>query len=288
MNTFQVLKHIESQLEYYTPSEILVAEYVLKFPDKVIEMTTKQLALAAGSSEAAIIRFCKRIGINSFSGLKIELAKGVNMEEVYGRVLNSPLHFKDNLETVLNKVMVNTFQALNNTEKLISLTEIEKAVESLHNAERVYLYGAGGSAVVVEDFTQKLLRVNFLAFQASDIHVQMMMSANLTSKDVLFVVSTSGHTKEVIKLMTVAREKGATIILLTQHGKSPARKLADITLTISEEEHNLRIGTMTARIAQLVVIDCLFVSLCMKKGHGVYEQIINTHQVVQRMKEGEE
>ena len=161
-------------------------------------------------------------------------------------------------------------------------------MNAFHEAERVYLYGVGGSAVVAEDFTQKLLRLNYLAFQASDIHVQMMMAANLTERDVLFVVSTSGQTKEILKLMNVAQEKGATIVLLTQHGKSPARKLADIVLTISEEENNIRIGTMTARIAQLVVIDALFVALCMKKGHGVYEQIIHTHEVVQRMKEEEE
>ena len=288
MTEFQVLKHIKSQMENYTPSEIAVAQYVLEFPEKVMEMTTKQLSHSCGSSEAAIIRFCKRIGINSFSGLKIELAKSTNIEEAKSHDINTLLHFEDNLETVFNKVLVNTYQAIKNTEKLFSIDELDRAVNAFHNAERVYLYGAGGSAVVAEDFTQKLLRLNYLAFQASDIHVQMMMAANLTEHDVLFVVSTSGQTKEILKLMNVAQEKGATIVLLTQHGKSPARKLADIVLTISEEEHNIRIGTMTARIAQLVVIDALFVALCMKKGHGVYEQIIHTHEVVQRMKEGEE
>ncbi|MCC5801053.1 MurR/RpiR family transcriptional regulator [Rossellomorea vietnamensis] len=288
MTEFQVLKHIKSQMESFTPSEIAVAQYVLEFPEKVMEMTTKQLSHSCGSSEAAIIRFCKRIGINSFSGLKIELAKSTNIEETKSHDINTLLSFEDNLETVFNKVLVNTYQAIKNTEKLFSIDELGRAVNAFHEAERVYLYGVGGSAVVAEDFTQKLLRLNYLAFQASDIHIQMMMAANLTERDVLFVVSTSGQTKEILKLMNVAQEKGATIVLLTQHGKSPARKLADIVLTISEEEHNIRIGTMTARIAQLVVIDALFVALCMKKGHGVYEQIIHTHEVVQRMKEEEE
>lgn len=288
MTDFQVLKHIHNQMEFFTPSEEAVAQYVLEFPEKVMEMTTKQLAQACGSSEAAIIRFCKRIGINSFSGLKIELAKNSTTDEVQGPEIDSFLQLEDDLETVFNKVLVNTFQALRNTEKLFSIESLEQAANALHRAKRVYLYGAGGSAVVADDFTQKLLRLNFLAFQASDIHVQLMMAANLTKEDVLFLVSTSGHTKEILTLMNVAQEKGATIILLTQHGKSPARKLADIILTISREEHNIRIGTMTARIAQLMIIDALFVALCMKRGSGVYEQIIHTHQIVRRMKEEEE
>jgi len=288
MTEFHVLKHIKSQMEAFTPSEHAVAEYVLEYPDKVMEMTTKQLASSCGSSEAAIIRFCKRIGINSFSGLKIELAKTSWIEEPENPEVNTLLHFEDSLETVFSKVTMNTYQAIKNTEKLFSVEELERAVEALHHADRVYLYGVGGSAVVAEDFTQKILRLNYLAFQAGDIHVQMMMAANMTKNDVLFVVSTSGQTKEILRLMTVAQEKGAKIILLTQHGKSQARKLADIVLTISEEENNIRIGTMTARIAQLVIIDALFVALCMKKGHGVFEQIVETHNIVQRMKKEED
>ncbi|MHC8521304.1 SIS domain-containing protein [Rossellomorea sp. H39__3] len=61
---------------------------------------------------------------------------------------------------------------------------------------------------MAEDFTQKILRLNYLAFQAGDIHVQMMMAANMTKNDVLFVVSTSGQTKEILRLMTVAQERG--------------------------------------------------------------------------------
>ncbi|MHC8521305.1 hypothetical protein ACPJHQ_08155 [Rossellomorea sp. H39__3] len=45
---------------------------------------------------------------------------------------------------------------------------------------------------------------------------------------------------------------------------------------------------MTARIAQLVIIDALFVALCMKKGHGVFGQIVETHNIVQRMKKEED
>lgn len=283
MKRFYILKLIENQMKEYSPREQSVAEYILHHPEKVLEMTTKQLAAASKTSEAAIIRFCKRIGINSFKGLKIEIAKEINISSRNPQ-LDSPLNFEDDLEMVVNKVVSKTVQALNNTQKLLDVSELEDAVEALSNSERIYLYGAGGSYTVANDLAQKLLRVNLQAFQSPDIHIQTMMVANITERDVLFVVSTSGKTAEILQLLGAAKEKGAKTILLTQHGRSPAKRLSDIVLNISVEEQNVRIGTMSARIAQLAVIDALFIGLCMKLGTQVYERIIDTHKAVQRMK----
>ena len=110
----------------------------------------------------------------------------------------------------------------------------------------------------------------------------MVMATNMTKDDVLFVVSTSGQTKEVVELMQIAKDKGAAVILLTQHGSSPASRLADILLTISVEEQHIRIGTMSARIAQLAIVDAMFIRLCIQKGNQVFERIIDTHNVIQK------
>ncbi|MBM7703927.1 MurR/RpiR family transcriptional regulator [Metabacillus iocasae] len=282
MSTFSVLKQIERQLTRFTEAEKVVATFVVEHAERVTHMTTKELAHACGGSEASIIRFCKRLGIQSFKRLKIELAKELSVQTA--DIIDSPLQFQDDPSTVIQKVMFNTVQALQNTEKILSVPAFTEAVEALSKAERIYIYGVGGSAVVALDFKQKLLRINVPAFQSEDNHMQMMMVANATKKDAVFVISTSGKTKEILDVLTVARERDVRTILLTQLAPSPARRLADIVLTMSEEEQNLRIGTMTARIAQLAIIDAVFIAICSERGQGLYERIIDTHQVVQRMK----
>ncbi|WP_442596229.1 MurR/RpiR family transcriptional regulator [Neobacillus sp. D3-1R] len=283
MENFSIIKLIELQMENYSPSEKKVAEFVLAYPNDVLNMTTKQLAEACESSEGTIIRFCQKAGINSFKGLKLEIAKVIRLSEPQTSV-DTLLSFEDDTATVLEKVMRKNISALTNTSKLVQLEQIDAAVQAIDEADRVYVYGAGGSAVVAMDAEYKFLRINVPTFLSLDHHVQMMMMANITKNDVLFVVTTSGKTKEVIDLLNVAKEKGAKTICLTQHGKSPAQRLSDIVLTISEEEQNIRIGTMSARIAQLAIIDTLFIRLCIRKGLKVYERIIDTHQIVQKMK----
>ncbi|SDZ61229.1 DNA-binding transcriptional regulator, MurR/RpiR family, contains HTH and SIS domains [Evansella caseinilytica] len=282
MSTFSILKQIERQMDRFTDAEKTVADYVTENAGRVTQMSTKELAAACGGSEAAIIRFCKRLGIQSFKTLKIELAKDISANN--DMVPDSPLQFDDDASTIIQKVMFNTIQALHNTEKIVSVPSFTGAVEALSKAERVYLYGVGGSAVVAEDFKQKLLRIGVSAFQSADNHLQMMMVANAAKHDTVFLISTSGKTKEIIDVLSVAKEREVRTILLTQHAASPARRLADIVLTMSEEEQNLRIGTMTARIAQLAIIDALFIAICSTLGQGIYERIIHTHEAVQRRK----
>ncbi|WP_110114420.1 MurR/RpiR family transcriptional regulator [Bacillus sp. CGMCC 1.16541] len=282
MSTFSVLKQIERQLDRFTEAEKVVAAFILEHAERVTHMTTKELAQSCGGSEASISRFCKRLGIQSFKIFKIELAKELSVRTV--ELVESPLQFHDDPTTVIQKVMFNTIQALQNTEKMLSVSSFTEAVEVLSDAGRIYLYGVGGSAVVALDFKQKLLRINVPAFQSEDNHMQMMMVANATKQDAVFVISTSGKTKEILDVLSVAKEREVRTILLTQNAPSPARRLADIVLTMSEEEQNLRIGTMTARIAQLAIVDALFIAICSERGQGLYERIIDTHQAVQRMK----
>ena len=283
MRQFSVLTLIDAQMNHYSPAEGRVADYVLGNPTTTLNLTTKQLAKQCQCSEATIIRFCQRVGINSFKELKIELAKDahkVNTEQLP----NLPVNFEDETDAVLEKVISKSMSALMNTSRLVSTSAIDAAAEAIHGAKRVFLYGAGGSSVVALDAQYKLLRIDISALFSLDSHVQMVMATNMTKDDVLFVVSTSGQTKEVVELMQIAKDKGAAVILLTQHGSSPASRLADILLTISVEEQHIRIGTMSARIAQLAIVDAMFIRLCIQKGNQVFERIIDTHNVIQKIK----
>lgn len=271
-------------MKYFSKSERLVAEYILNEPQKVVNFTTKELSEKCNTSEAAVIRFCKRIGIHSFKDFKIALAKEINLEK-HEFIYDTPIKFNDNIGEVVNKVITKSIKALQTTSQLLSTQQLEEAIAILHGAKRIYLYGAGGSSIVAQDLTLKLLRINRLAFHHPDIHVQMTNAANMDEQDVLFVVSTSGATKEVIQLIEIAKEKNTKTILLTQQKNSLARRKADIILDISIEEENIRVGTMSARIAELAVVDTIFIGLCIKLGDTFYNHIFNTHHAVSRFKE---
>lgn len=59
----------------FTSTEQALADYVLEHPDEVAEMSIASLSAATHTSNAAVVRFCKRLGIDGYRSFRIELAR---------------------------------------------------------------------------------------------------------------------------------------------------------------------------------------------------------------------
>ena len=68
-----VLLIIREKMAALPQSEKKIAETILKDPVMVIQMSATDLAAEAGSSSAAVIRFCRSIGVKGFYGIEITI-----------------------------------------------------------------------------------------------------------------------------------------------------------------------------------------------------------------------
>ena len=280
---YSVLSQISKMYTTFTPVERRIADIMMEQPEKVVNLPIKDIAALADTSEAAIVRFSKRLGLSGIKVVKVELARELHTIDV--EKVSSKIELTDDTETLKEKVFNNTIQALYNTEKISDTECIEQAADKILNAKRMVIFGIGGSSLVGSDLKMKLARIDMYAEYTSDNHAAMTAVANCEEGDVLFVISTSGRTKEIIEVIKYAKTRHMSVILLTQKMASPAQRLAEITLTISKEENNIRFATMTARIAQLAIIDLLFLTICSRKGDDVLKRILNTYEAVQIAKE---
>ena len=71
-------------------------------------------------------------------------------------------------------------------------------------------------------------------------------------------MSHSGATTDTVDFLRIARDAGAATIAITNFGQSPLAEAADVVLTTAARETPFRSGALGSRIAQLMVIDCLF------------------------------
>ena len=74
-----LLLRIEQCLNKLSDAERKIGEYVLKHPELVPNMTTKDLSKNSDVSESSVVRFCKSIGIGSFKSFKLELVKDITL-----------------------------------------------------------------------------------------------------------------------------------------------------------------------------------------------------------------
>lgn len=89
----------------------------------------------------------------------------------------------------------------------------------------------------------------------------------ITNKDILFVASTSGKTREVLEIIELARNIDVKLIIgITSHIDSPIRDKADmiIDMGIIKEAGHLGLAPTTSILVMLALTDCL--ALMVAKG----------------------
>ena len=64
-----------SSYDSFFEAEKKIADFILSNKSDIIDMTVAELALASGTSDATVSRFCRRCGFNGFHHLNINLAK---------------------------------------------------------------------------------------------------------------------------------------------------------------------------------------------------------------------
>ncbi len=69
-----VIAKIHNVFKSLTETEQKIASYILEFPEKIVNMTAKELASACGTVPSAVNRMCKSIGVEGYAKLKIFLA----------------------------------------------------------------------------------------------------------------------------------------------------------------------------------------------------------------------
>lgn len=256
---YSVLGQITQMYDTFTPVEKRIADLMIDQPVKVVNLPIKEIAKMAGTSEAAIVRFSKRLGLSGIKVVKVELARELHTIDIEKKP--SKIEFTDSVEVLKEKVFNNSIQALYNTEKILSPKLIDDAAQAIIKAKRMMIFGVGIAQVVGEDFRLKLAQIDKLAHIASDSFTAVSMLGNFEQGDVLFAITSSGRSKEIIEVIKYAKRQNVTIVLLTQKVPSPALRMADIALAMAKEENEIKVGTMTVRIVQLAIIDAVYLRI---------------------------
>ncbi|ATD29675.1 MurR/RpiR family transcriptional regulator [Macrococcoides bohemicum] len=256
---YSVLGQITQMYDTFTPVEKRIADLMIDQPVKVVNLPIKEIAKMAGTSEAAIVRFSKRLGLSGIKVVKVELARELHTIDTEKKP--SKIEFTDSVEVLKEKVFNNSIQALYNTEKILSPKLIDDAAQAIIKAKRMMIFGVGIAQVVGEDFRLKLAQIDKLAHIASDSFTAVSMLGNFEPGDVLFAITSSGRSKEIIEVIKYAKRQNVTIVLLTQKVPSPALRMADIALAMAKEENEIKVGTMTVRIVQLAIIDAVYLRI---------------------------
>lgn len=170
----------------------------------------------------------------------------------------------DDEKAVLKKVFQSNIKTLEDTLTVLDETAFKKAVSALLDSDRIELFGFGGSNVIALDGYHKFVRTGLPVSTQIDAHMQMMSASQLTAGATAILISHTGQSKDILELLETLQHNQVTTIGVTSFTQSPLSRKVDIPLYTLSEETDYRSEALASRIAQLSLLDALYVNLMMQ------------------------
>lgn len=279
MDNDNIIDMIYSQLGAMTQTDQKVAQVVLANPKAAVNYTISELAQAAKVSEASISRFCKNLSLTGFHQLKIQLARVADDESAYYDEINI-----DNVQQALANIKSNKVAEISNTLAGFATPTIKKILNLIDHSRILQIAAEGNTYPVVADAVYRFNQIGILAMGDQSWSTSIGQTLNLTSADVLLVISNSGESKALLTQIDVAHQQGLQVIAITNRKDSPIALKADLHLRTSVRQHVLNSDYYFSRVAAMTTTEALFLLLIAEDRQRLsdiqnHENIISTAKI---------
>ena len=75
-----VLKVIQAKLEFMTDAERQIGQFIVDDPDRMVQLSSAELAAATGRSQSSVVKFSQKIGYDGYQQLKLAVTKAKAQE----------------------------------------------------------------------------------------------------------------------------------------------------------------------------------------------------------------
>ena len=220
-----------------------------------MHLTITELAWQAGVSDATVVSL-QALGLQRVSGVQDPPGPGCGHEKaaIYG------VEPRCDVETIREKIFQANITALQDTRRVLDKNALEATVQVMSSAGEIQFYGIGASGIVAMDAEQKFSRIGLKANAFVDSHMQITRAALLKPGDVAVGISYSGETYEIVEALQTAQRR-ATTIAITNFFVSPW--LVQLIGVFDASQENILLGGPFLRVAQLSIIDTLFIAVAL-------------------------
>jgi len=224
------------------------------------------------------VRLTRKLGYGGYPKLKSVLLE--DCPESTAKLYQG-INEVDDCDEVARKVFRASIQALEDTLNILDKEKYKRAVEALCSSRKLVFLGVGDAAAVARSGYQKFLRIGYDVHASSDIDVDLIAVSHMSKGDVVLAISHSEKSRSVVDVVKLARSVGVTVISITNYPVSPLAKNSDILLLTAAFSEHSKGEIMSKRIAELCILESLFINVLMKCRDTLALQLERSNQALE-------
>lgn len=244
-----------------------IADYIINNYEKASFMTAASLGKAVGVSESTVVRFASNIGFDGYPELQSYLQEMVKSHLTSVQRMDvAASRFEG--DDMLDNAFAADIEMIKATRDGISRDAFEKSAEAINNARKIYILGVRSSAALASfaAFYFRFLYENVVLVDTSATSEIFEQMFHIGADDVCIAISFPRYSTQTVKALNFAKDRGATIISITDGELSPIAQLATHLLVAKSS----MVSFVDSLVAPLSLINALVAAAARKKQDDVY------------------
>ena len=281
-NQYDVLSRMSDRYNKMSKSHKAIASYISEHYEQAVFMTAAKLGETLGISESTVVRFADRIGYEGYPEFQkalVECVKGKlssiqKMDAKYG---------KSSQSEVLTSVITADIEKLQHTIDNLDPAAFESAVNTILEAETIYIMGLRSNEPLAEflHFYLNMVRGGVVLLKTTSVSETFEQMIRIHERDCFIGISFPRYSMRTLKAMEFANDRNAKVIAVTDSTHSPMCLYSSCNLLARSD----MVSIVDSLVAPLSVINALVVALCLKcpqevrKNLEMLEETWNNYQV---------
>lgn len=257
MNLFINLKENKD----LSKNERILANYILKHPEDVLKMSSKDLGKVCFVSTATVYRLCDKLGLSGFSDLKIKITSSLDDYRKSNENFNFDFpvnQFQTHYE-IIQKIKEDYEQTLNLTANLFSLDQLRLIASAMKKAQIIDVYTSAGNINFVLNFQFQMQEIGKQVNVPIDEYQQRLIAASSDENHLAIIITFGGRGILSDILPRILHKVKTPIVLISSYDYTFKDFDPDYQLYISSyENHYKKISSFSTRLSILYILDVLY------------------------------
>lgn len=226
MSLIEILKAKES----FTQRECDIARYILENPEKIADMSSRELGNETFTSAASVTRFCHKIGVKGFQEFKIKFVSELKVGMLTQRQERVTMSARENVVTMMRKVQKIQQQAMEQTQKELSFDQLVRVSKIIADAKMVDFYAYDTNVYLAEYGCSLFFHAGKRSAVYSATNIQGLQAVMSSEDNVAIIISHTGKNERLAEIEKLLKKSKTKIIAITPEGKGPIGRHANEVL----------------------------------------------------------
>lgn len=256
------IKRKITQGKELTPTEQQLGQTVLAMGEDVRGLSIKEFARQANVSVASIHRFCKKLGLEGFKELKVELVRAASRADSAPEVdINFPFDATSSAQEISERMARLYETTLSETRELLDPAQLDYAAKLVLRAGTVDIYTGSHNLYPAGMFRDRLLSAGKSATCYGGAEAQVRTALASGPDHVAIVISYSGLAPNLKGILPILCSRHVPVIVIGTPYCARIHPGFAAYLTVSDHESMThRITQFASHIAVQYVLDSLYSS----------------------------